>query len=144
MQQLCSLIAVVGCGLSSFATAYKVSARSNEPALNVSETLNITEMVPLHEELAAAILLVLINLTNCTGLISDKGAPDNPNITYHFGTLESDLAMLSDKVSGFYSVLYEMLGKMGHSFAHVTSKATSRTGESGCGLGSVSLLIRVN
>ena len=65
--------------------------------------------VPLYKELSAALPLVIRNLTNYSGLINDKGAPANPNITYHFGELEKDLAMLSDKVSGFYAVLHEML-----------------------------------
>ncbi|CAJ1335723.1 unnamed protein product [Effrenium voratum] len=69
--------------------------------------------VPLHAQLAAAIPLVTTNLTNYTGLIADRAAPPNPNITYHFGFLASDLAVLSDKVSGFYIVLHEMLGEEG-------------------------------
>ena len=46
-------------------------------------------------------------------MISDKGVPANENITYHVGFLESDLEMLSDKVSGYYTVLHEMLGEKG-------------------------------
>ena len=48
------------------------------------------------------------NLTNFTGIINDKGLPANENITYHAGSLERDLEMLSDKVSGYYTVLHEM------------------------------------
>ena len=72
---------------------------------------NVTA-VPLYKELASAMPLVLQNLTNYSGLINDKGAA-NGNITHHFGDLANDLAMLSDKVSGLYSVLHEMLPESG-------------------------------
>ena len=67
-----------------------------------------TTKVPLYKELAAAFPLVLQNLTNYTGLINSKGV-ESENITHQFGELSSDLAMLSDKVSGFYGVVHEML-----------------------------------
>lgn len=78
---------------------------------NSFEDVNLTKArkVPLYTELSAALPLVIRNLSNYSGLIHDKGAPPNPNITYHFGELEKDLALLSDKVSGFYAVLHEML-----------------------------------
>ena len=90
--------------------------------------------VPLHAQLAAAIPLVTTNLTNYTGLIADRAAPPNPNITYHFGFLASDLAVLSDKVSGFYIVLHEMLGEEGPKLcplnkqSHIKEKGERRFG----------------
>ncbi|CAK8991997.1 TauD domain-containing protein [Durusdinium trenchii] len=86
--------------------AYKVSQYRNN-----SLVPNVTA-VPLYKELASAMPLVLQNLTNYSGLINDKGAA-NGNITHHFGDLANDLAMLSDKVSGLYSVLHEMLPESG-------------------------------
>eukprot|EP00438_Fugacium_kawagutii_P001966 Skav210034 [mRNA] locus=scaffold706:83357:84474:+ [translate_table: standard] len=71
--------------------------------------VNAMKPMPLYKELISAMPFVLQNLTNFSGLINDKEAPPNPNITHHFGELASDLAMLSDKVSGFYQVLHEML-----------------------------------
>ena len=103
-------------GLSGLGLAFKV-LNVEDPEVEVELPEDELEApvgaVPLFAQLAAAIPLVAINLTNFTGLISDKSAPHNENITYHFGFLESDLAMLSDKVSGYYTVLHEMLGEAG-------------------------------
>lgn len=101
------LLGIFECG-----HAYKFSEHRQERQPNNSYgAVNVTQAmkVPLYKELSAALPLVIRNLTNYSGLINDKGAPPNPNITYHFGELENDLAMLSDKVSGFYAVLHEML-----------------------------------
>ncbi|CAJ1379032.1 unnamed protein product [Effrenium voratum] len=92
--------------------AYKVHTQDPNLTQSAPEVPPVLE-VPLHAQLAAAIPLVTTNLTNYTGLIADRAAPPNPNITYHFGFLASDLAVLSDKVSGFYIVLHEMLGEEG-------------------------------
>ncbi|CAJ1420340.1 unnamed protein product [Effrenium voratum] len=89
--------------------AYKV--HTQDP--NLTQSAPEVAPVPLYAQLAAAIPLATTNLTNYTGLIADRAAPPNPNITYHFGFLASDLAVLSDKVSGFYTVLHEMLGEEG-------------------------------
>lgn len=94
-------------GIFECSHAYKFSERQQN---NSYEAVNVTKAkVPLYKELSSALPLVIRNLTNYSGLINDKGAPPNPNITYHFGELEKDLALLSDKVSGFYAVLHEML-----------------------------------
>ena len=89
-------------GLFKFGHAYKFSQKhensSHEKATGV----------PLYQELASALPLVLQNLSNYSGLIND-GGKTNSNITYHFGELDKDLALLSDKISGFYSVLHDML-----------------------------------
>lgn len=101
------LLGIFECGHT-----YKFSEHRQERQPNNSYgAVNVTQAmkVPLYKELSAALPLVIRNLTNYSGLINDKGAPPNPNITYHFGELENDLAMLSDKVSGFYAVLHEML-----------------------------------
>ena len=110
-----TLVSLV-CGvLSSLGHAAKIHAIEAMKAQNQTQIFDlIDDTVPLYEELAASIPLVAINLTNYSGLINDKDLPKkNPNITYHFGNLTSDLALLSDKVSGFYMVLHDMLGEAG-------------------------------
>ena len=98
------LLGSIECG------AYKFSERHVHVNSSDEMEVNATGPLPLYKELTAALPLVLQNLSNFSGLINDKGMPPNPNITHHFGDIESDLAMLSDKVSGFYYVLHELLG----------------------------------
>jgi len=57
--------------------------------------------------LAAALPLVLTNLSNFSGLLDSKNAPHFDNNTHHFGTGSADLALLYEKVEGFYHVLHE-------------------------------------
>lgn len=92
---LSKFVLLVGLG-----QAYKFSQK-HERHVNVTG-------VPLYQELASALPLVIQNLSNYSGLINDGGKTSS-NITYHFGELDKDLALLSDKVSGFYSVLHDML-----------------------------------
>lgn len=92
-------------GLFEFGHGYKFSQKhDNFSHVNANATLG----VPLYQELASALPLVIQNLSNYSGLIND-GGKTNSNITYHFGELDKDLAVLSDKISGFYSVLHDML-----------------------------------
>ena len=59
--------------------------------------------------LAAALPLVLMNLSNFSGLLDSKNAPHFDNNTHHFGTGSDDLALLYEKVAGFYHVLHESM-----------------------------------
>ncbi|CAK9006456.1 unnamed protein product [Durusdinium trenchii] len=57
-------------------------------------------------ELAIALPIVLINMSNYSGQITNH----RPRYkTYTFGNISSDLEMLYDKVQGFYSVLHESM-----------------------------------
>ena len=64
-----------------------------------------------HAELATALSMVLMNLTEFAGQIRETDLPPNENVTHHFGVdPHGDLTELYDKVQGFYHVLHEALG----------------------------------
>ena len=58
-------------------------------------------------ELGTALPTVLVNLSNYAGWISDQDKV--VNISHKFGNVDADLALLYDKVTGFYSVLHEQM-----------------------------------
>ena len=66
----------------------------------------------LYQDLAAALPVVLVNLTSYAGQISDEGH-HSANVTHHFGVLAADLAELFDKVSGFTTLLQDALASHG-------------------------------
>jgi len=68
----------------------------------VHDDANVTAEYGPHADLAAAMSLVLINLTNVSGTLSEKHNISNPR---------DDLMMLYDKVDGFYVVLQEVMGE---------------------------------
>ena len=64
-----------------------------------------------HAELATALFMALMNLTDFAGQIRETDLPPNENVTHHFGVdPRGDLMELYDKVQGFYHVLHEALG----------------------------------
>eukprot|EP00438_Fugacium_kawagutii_P026347 Skav235404 [mRNA] locus=scaffold487:153515:161185:- [translate_table: standard] len=62
-------------------------------------------------ELAVSLPIVLINLTNYSGLISSGPKAKHLNIPYRFGNYSTDLEMLSDKTAGFYGALHRVMGE---------------------------------
>ena len=58
-------------------------------------------------ELGTALPTVLVNLSDYTGWISDQDKL--VNVSHKFGNVDSDLELLYDKVTGFYSVLHERM-----------------------------------
>eukprot|EP00435_Cladocopium_sp_Y103_P074626 s26_g50.t1 len=59
-------------------------------------------------DLAMAFPLVLINVTNFTGLVTNTGG--HLDVTHKFGNFTSDLALFYEKVFGFYLALHGMMG----------------------------------
>ena len=82
---------------------------------DVSEPVDSAEPMSLeygpYAELATALVMVLMNLTEFAGQIRETDLPPNENVTHHFGVdPHGDLMELYDKVQGFYHVLHEALG----------------------------------
>jgi hypothetical protein len=67
------------------------------------------EMAAAIQELTVALPLVLINLTNASGLIHDKDA-QSPDVTYRPGNLTRDMEFVTDKAAGFYALLNDFMG----------------------------------
>lgn len=67
--------------------------------------------VALYGELTLATTVVLVNLSNYTGLIMSKDNTKSPDVSHQFGLdPEADRDLLFAKVEGFYSVLHQILG----------------------------------
>jgi hypothetical protein len=81
---------------------------------NISNTTKFnTSFIPLGKwgDLNAAIPLVLVNLTNLSGLMDAKLLPQHENVSHIFGLdPEADLSMLYEKVEGFFQILHEAMG----------------------------------
>jgi len=65
-----------------------------------------------HADLAMAIPIVLVNLTNYSGLISTPNEDHSDDITFKFGkSVDADKALLFDNVHGFMITLRKYLGQ---------------------------------
>lgn len=63
------------------------------------------------QELAVSLPIVLVNLSNYSGLISSGKNVPHLNVVYRFGNYSKDLELLHDKTAGFYGALHEVMGE---------------------------------
>ena len=77
--------------------AYKVRQRRELPASQIQTV----------QELTVALPLLIINMTNCTGLIRDGSLATN--VSFHASDYQHDLPFVMDCAAGFYAVLGDFM-----------------------------------
>lgn len=87
-------------------------AFSNTTVASQNATVTTSKDFGPYGEVAVALPIVLINLSNFSGLIQPTGA-GHVDIEHTFGDVDEDLELLYDKVAGFYGALHEVLGPDG-------------------------------
>eukprot|EP00913_Durusdinium_trenchii_P032756 g30664.t1 len=97
--------------LGVFSDAFKFGTEPVEVPVEV-ESLNFS-LANTRFDLALALPVVLVNLSNYTGLIMHHNEAITSDVTHHFGDLLADLELLYDKVEGFYTILHQHMGADG-------------------------------
>ena len=82
---------------------YRKASPTISSLLQVEEDVSVATLGP-EAELATSFPFLLLNLSNFSGLITNKS---HPGIQHSFGNVSRDLALLYEKVEGFYTVLHE-------------------------------------
>lgn len=101
--------------LGVFSDAFKFGTEPVEVPVEVEmevESLNLS-LANTRFDLALALPVVLVNLSNYTGLIMHHNEAVTSDVTHSFGDLLADLELLYDKVDGFYTILHQHMGTDG-------------------------------